>query len=115
MTDPALLALLTRIAVAVEGLRADLRRERAADARADLVAALADYFGPGTFTACGVLEVVAEAPTGALAFAVAAAVDLDTPSPAIALGRLFARMTALEPVGDRRGAGLYRVRAEVVA
>jgi len=103
MTDELLRELLAE----VRGLRADLRRQRG-DRTGDLEHALDQFFGSAPFTAAGVIE--AANTDGDLFDAVNPLVDLDGDRPAVHLGRILAGLPGLERVGDRRGAGLFRLR-----
>jgi hypothetical protein len=108
--EPTLADVLTelRLLVAeVRGIRADLNQRRDAP---DLVAEIRDEFGEGRFTARGLLDLASEAP--ALGQALAAAVDPDASprSRSTALGRLLARLPAVEVVAEQRGVAVYRLR-----
>jgi hypothetical protein len=83
-------------------------RPSAGTKHADLLDALETYFASAPFTAGGVIEAAND--DGALFDAVHRLVDLDGDRPAVHLGRILARLPALERVGDRRGCGLFRVR-----
>jgi hypothetical protein len=91
----------------VRGIHATLRGRQASDVEVDLVAALAECFGPAPFTAAGVL-MAAEEPGSQLGAALAELVD-NTAS-TIVIGRLLARLPDLEPAGDRRGSRMFRLR-----
>src|SRR5262245_21908852 len=74
-----IVALLERIARAVEGLRADLRREaRSTDRAVDaLIDALVEYFGPAPFTVAGLRILVTDDPSGPIGEAISRVVDLN--------------------------------------
>jgi hypothetical protein len=104
MTDEQFAVFLAEL----KAIHATLRRRPLADDHADLIAALAEEFGPAPFTAAGVL-MAAEEPGSEIAHALARLIDMEHPS-AITLGRLLARLPELEAAGDRRGCRLFRVR-----
>jgi GAF domain-containing protein len=77
-----------------------------------LLDAIGGYFGSAPFSVRGLLSTATEDPRGAFADALAAVIDLNAApqAQAVSLGRLLARLPALEVVGASRGAGLYRLR-----
>jgi hypothetical protein len=101
--------LLREIRDLLRDMLADQRRHSPAAVPALLVA-LEEHFGPGRFTVRTVLEVVEENPHGALAEAVAHAVDMNLSprSRATALGALLARLPEVEVIAERPG--IYRLR-----
>jgi len=84
MTDPALLAVLTRIAVAVERL-AD-QHIVDTDRHADLLEAIEGDLGVAPFTASGLLQLASDYPHGALAAAVSALIAWISRMPPSPLG-----------------------------
>jgi hypothetical protein len=110
------LMVLTRTAEAqlaeLRGLRADLRRIGRQTRAPELVSALEEYFGPGVFTAHGLLTLAAEDPHGQIGVALAELIDLNASprSRATALGALLRRLPELEMVAQQRGVAVYRVR-----
>ena len=108
MTDATVIALLERLVGAVEGLRADLRRQRA-DGK--LEAAWREEVGPAPMTTARLLRWIEDAPHDPVAVAVAALVDLEAPGRAVSLGRLLGRQTWLESL-PRGGVLMYRLRGE---
>ena len=104
-------ALLRELVAEVRELRTDLRR-RHATAAPTLVAAIEDYFGPGSFTVAGLLALAADEPHGAIADALADVVNMNAPprSRATALGVLLAKLPELEIVAQQRGFAVYRLR-----
>lgn len=113
MTDPLVLQALADLRAEVAALRRELAPRRA-DRHADaLLAAVEDEFGDGRFTTAGLLAIAADEPRGDLAAALAAVVDLNAAprATATALGRLLARLPAVEVVAESRGVAVYRLRA----
>lgn len=111
MTDDIGLQILAEL----RGLRADLRRQRAPEARAALKTALSDRYAPtDRITAAGIMSVVNADPHCALAEAVAALVNLDATDRgrSTSLGIVLAGLRCLELVDDdeHRGARVYRLR-----
>jgi hypothetical protein len=100
---------LDALAVDVRRLRSDLRRPGAAPA---LVAALEEYFGPGTFTARGLLEICDSHPHGEIAEAIADLIDMNASSRsrATALGARLARIGEIEAAGTQHHTTIYRLR-----
>jgi hypothetical protein len=107
-----IVALLRELLAEMRGLRADLGKRTRNFAVPALVAALGDYFGPGRFTAAGILEQVGEDPHGALASAVGELLDMNASprSRSTALGALLVRIPEIEAVAQHRGCAVYRVR-----
>jgi hypothetical protein len=79
-----------------------------------LLDALEAYFGPGRFTAAGLLGIADDDPHGELGVALADLVDLSASprSRATALGALLSRLPDVEVVAAVRGSAVYRL-AEV--
>jgi hypothetical protein len=105
--------LVARVA-ALEAAVARLQARQVGRHVPALLDALEAYFGPGRFTAGGVLELCDEDPHGAIGAALAELIDLSASprSRATALGRLLARLPDVEVVAAVRGSAVYRL-AEV--
>jgi len=119
MPDAALLAIaratacaLARIEMRLQAIEEHLSASRGelSDQYAPLLTAIGEIFGTAVFTASGLLTVAREHPHGDLSLALEQVVDLNSPAPQIALGRLLARMPGVHAVGGRRGAILFRLR-----
>lgn len=106
----AIAGALARIEGRLERIETELAAHNsAASAYTDLEHALRAYFGTkAVFTASGAC--MAADQDGALFDAVSVHVDLDAPNPAIHMGRVLARCPNVERVGDKRGAGLFKLR-----
>ena len=107
--DREVLALLREIRDDIRALRADLRRSR--NEAPDLLAALADYFGPGAFTTAGLLSLADDEPHSPLAAALAGLIDMNASphSRATALGAKLAGLAGVEVVKRQHGVTVYRV------
>ena len=116
--DDALQLVLREILTEVRGLRRDLQRRSGLDPRA-LLDAIEDSFGPGRFTAAGLLAMADEEPHSPLGTALAGIIDMDA-SPrgrVTALGIALAKLPELEVVASQRGCAVeepswlfYRLR-----
>jgi hypothetical protein len=104
-----LIELLERIAATLERIEARLRHRPADGGAGELVAALAEYFGPG-FTTAGVLQLAHENPHG-IGAVIAELVDLNAEphARAVALGRLLSRLPEVEVVVRSGGVAVYRL------
>jgi hypothetical protein len=107
----AVLLAVTELREEVAALRADLRRQQAEPA---LLSVLEEEFGPGRFTAAGLLRLAAEEPHSPLAEALAALIDMNARprSRATALGARLRRMAGIEIVARAHGCAVYRVASE---
>lgn len=109
-------AALARIELRLARIEAEFSRRRencygaVTTGHADLLDALAGYFGGGTLTAGTVLRAAEN--NRSLQDVLAGLIDYNaTPhSRAVQLGRLLRRLPGLIKVGGRRGAVMYRVR-----
>jgi len=117
MPDAALLAIaratacaLARIEMRLQAIEEHLARGEVSEPHTALVDAIREIFGTAAFTASGLLTIAREHPHGDLSLALEQVVDLNSPAPQIALGRLLRRLPDLEAVGGRRGALLFRLR-----
>lgn len=99
---------LAELRAEVRALRADLRMQRAEPA---LRAALEEEFGPGRFTAAGLLKIADEEPHSAIGTALADLIDMNASprSRATALGARLRRMAGIEMVARAHGCAVYRV------
>src|SRR5688572_60578 len=81
----------------IRALHADLRRQQA---EPSLLTALEEEFGPGRFTAAGLLKRAEEEPHAAIGEALAAMIDMNASprSRATALGARLRRMAGIEIV-----------------
>jgi hypothetical protein len=106
-------ALLRLIADHLGAIRAAVERPPASfDRHAELLSAVADYFGTGApFTAGGLLTIADEDPRSPIASALARVIDLAAPGRAVALGRLLGSITELERT-RRAGVLLYRLAGD---
>ena len=108
MTDATVIALLERLVGAVEGLRADLRRQRA---DGNLEAAWREEVGSAPMTTARLLRWIEDGPHDPVAVAVAGLIDLEAPGRAVSLGRLLAQQRWLESE-PRSGVLMYRLRGD---
>lgn len=99
---------LAELRAEVRALRADLRRR---DADPALLAALEEEFGPGRFTAAGLLKLADEDPHGAIGEAIAAMIDMNAApkSRTIQLAARLKRMAEIKIVAKSHGTLVYRV------
>lgn len=117
MRDGAPAVGLAELVAEVRALAAEVRelsRRMTRSAQPDeLLAAIDDELGDARFTARGLLELAADEPRGALAAALAAAIDMRAAehARATALGALLAKLPGVEAVARQRGVAVYRLRA----
>jgi hypothetical protein len=104
----AILLALAELRHEVATLRAELRRQRA---EPTLLSALEEEFGPGRFTAAGLLKVADEEPHCLIGQSLADLIDMNASprSRATALGARLRRMAGIEIVARAHGCAVYRV------
>jgi hypothetical protein len=112
----ALLVALAELREEMRAMRAELRALRQQQAEPALLVALEEEFGPGRFTAGGLLKIADEEPHTPIADAIAAVIDMNAAphSRATALGTRLRRMVGIETVAKSHGTSVYRLRVASV-
>ena len=110
MTD--LLIQLTRIAAALERIAETGQFAQLQEPPDELVRAIGNRFGDAVFTVSTIMDIIEADSYDPLTYAVERTVDLNGSPQARAtrLGQALAGLAALELVGTRRNAAMYRVR-----